>query len=294
MADFVNLTNLIDKALLQTFKTQMDTKVNAALAEKEALGTAATLVGALTSLTTDAKGTVVAAINEVDSNADAAQAAATAAQGTADSALAKIGDLGTSSTVVDYVSAKVTEINTAAGSVTERVDALEAKDTELAASIKDNTDAIATLNGTGEGSVDKKITDAFNDFATKVSDDGVVNSYKELIDYVAEHGSEAATMAANIKANTDAISALDTRVGAIPSDATATTVVGYVDEKTKAVQDSLTSNVNTLNAAIEAVEKKADANATDISDLKTRVAALETWASAASLATEADILAMFA
>lgn len=294
MANFVNLTNLIDKALLQTFKTQMDAKVNAALAEKEALGTAATLVGALTSLTTDAKSTVVAAINEVDSNADAAQASATAAQGTADSALAKIGDLGTSSTVVDYVSAKVTEINTAAGSVTERVDALEAKDTELAASIKDNTDAIATLNGTGEGSVDKKITDAFNDFATKVSDDGVVNSYKELIDYVAEHGSEAATMAANIKSNADAISALDTRVGAIPSDATATTVVGYVDEKTKAVQDSLTSNVNTLNAAIEAVEKKADANATDISDLKTRVAALETWASAASLATEADILAMFA
>ena len=26
------------------------------------------------------------------------------------------------------------------------------------------------------------IDDAFNDFSTKVSDDGVVNSYKELID----------------------------------------------------------------------------------------------------------------
>lgn len=57
---------------------------------------------------------------------------------------------------------------------------------------------IDTLNGTGSGSVSKAITDAFNDFATKVSDDGVVNSYKELIDWAAEHGSEAAQMTAAI------------------------------------------------------------------------------------------------
>lgn len=57
---------------------------------------------------------------------------------------------------------------------------------------------IDTLNGTGAGSVSKAITDAFNDFATKVSDDGVVNSYKELIDWAAEHGGEAAQMTAAI------------------------------------------------------------------------------------------------
>ncbi len=57
---------------------------------------------------------------------------------------------------------------------------------------------IDTLNGTGVGSVSKAITDAFNDFATKVSDDGVVNSYKELIDWAAEHGGEAAELTASI------------------------------------------------------------------------------------------------
>lgn len=57
---------------------------------------------------------------------------------------------------------------------------------------------IDTLNGTGSRSVSKAITDAFNDFATKVSDDGVVNSYKELIDWAAEHGGEAAQMTAAI------------------------------------------------------------------------------------------------
>lgn len=52
----------------------------------------------------------------------------------------------------------------------------------------------------GDGSVDDKITAAINKFATDVSDDGVVNSYKELIDYVAKHGDKAANMAADITA----------------------------------------------------------------------------------------------
>lgn len=57
---------------------------------------------------------------------------------------------------------------------------------------------VDVLNGSGVGSVSKAITDAFNDFATKVSDDGVINSYKELIDWAAEHGGEAAEMTAAI------------------------------------------------------------------------------------------------
>ncbi len=39
---------------------------------------------------------------------------------------------------------------------------------------------------------------AINDFATKVSDDSVVNTYKELVDYAASHKGEAATMAGDI------------------------------------------------------------------------------------------------
>lgn len=39
---------------------------------------------------------------------------------------------------------------------------------------------------------------AINDFATKVSNDDVVNTFKELVDYAAEHSEEAATMAGDI------------------------------------------------------------------------------------------------
>jgi hypothetical protein len=56
------------------------------------------------------------------------------------------------------------------------------------------------MDGTGDGSVDAKIAAKINEFATNITDDEVVNSYKELIDYVAEHGDVAADMAADIGA----------------------------------------------------------------------------------------------
>lgn len=67
----------------------------------------------------------------------------------------------------------------------ERVEALEGK-----------------VNGTGDGSIEQKIYDEvnaqINQFAEEVSADDTVNTFKELVDYVAEHGPEAANMAAAI------------------------------------------------------------------------------------------------
>lgn len=88
MAVTPNIGNLIDKELLKVFKEQQDQKFNAKLDEKEALGTAAGLVGTLDTLTTEKKTTVVEALNEVDTNADAAKTAADKAQTTADAAKA--------------------------------------------------------------------------------------------------------------------------------------------------------------------------------------------------------------
>ena len=88
MAVTPNIGNLIDKELLKVFKEQQELKFNAKLDEKEALGTAAGLVGTLDTLTTEKKTTVVEALNEVDTNADAAKTAADKAQTTADAAKA--------------------------------------------------------------------------------------------------------------------------------------------------------------------------------------------------------------
>lgn len=71
-----------------------------------------------------------------------------------------------------------------------------------------NAAAIEVLNGEGDGSVKQSIDNAFNDFATKVSDDKVVNTYKELIDYAAEHGPEFTTLVGEVDT-------INTRVGEV-------------------------------------------------------------------------------
>ena len=57
--------------------------------------------------------------------------------------------------------------------------------------------AITPLNGEAAGSVKKQIDDAFNDFAAKMSDGNVINTYKELIDYCSTHSAKTGDIAAN-------------------------------------------------------------------------------------------------
>lgn len=88
----------------------------------------------------------------------------------------------------------------------------EYDDTALSDRVTANEEAISTLNGTGEGSVSKTVDDALNKFATDISDDGVVNTYKELVDYAASHSSDVAEIVADIADNATAISKLDTKI----------------------------------------------------------------------------------
>lgn len=61
---------------------------------------------------------------------------------------------------------------------------------ELLDQVKANSDKLELLTKDGEGSVQNQINDAINDFAQKISDDGTVNTFKELVDYAAENGEE--------------------------------------------------------------------------------------------------------
>lgn len=60
--------------------------------------------------------------------------------------------------------------------------------------------------------------------------EAAVDTLKEIQDYITSDGEAAATMTSNIQKNANAITALDTKVGAIPEGATATTIAGYIDE----------------------------------------------------------------
>lgn len=191
----------------------------------------------------DAAGAASTALDSAKTYADgkdtaiaAAKSAADKAQEDVDALAGKVGTVPANKTIVQMIS----DAQTAA----------TYDDTDVKADIKANADAIGVLNGTGAGSVDKKVADAINKFATDVSDDGVVNSYKELIDWVATHGSEAAEMA-------DAITALQGIVDGIGGEGEKATVVAYVAD------------------AIAALKIGDYAKAADLTALATRVTTVE-------------------
>lgn len=128
---------------------------------------------------------------------------------------------------------------------------------------------ITTLKGTGEGSIKKQIDDAFNDFATKVSDDNVVNTFKELVDYCATHSADAAEMAGDISANADAIAKLETFVGTLPEGTSAKTVIEYINAKVAAVDFSdeiATAKQEAIDAAAADATAKANQALSDAKD----------------------------
>lgn len=146
----------------------------------------------------------------------------------------------------------------------------EVSESDLASTLKAILDAKAkqadldTLTGTGEGSISKMIDAAINKFATDVTDDDVVNSYKELIDWVATHGPEATQMASGISENKTAIANLKTLVGTLPEGATSTTVVAYIAEAINALSigdyAKTTEVTAAINTALAAYAKTSDVN----------------------------------
>ena len=146
----------------------------------------------------------------------------------------------------------------------------EVSESDLASTLKAILDAKAkqadldTLTGTGEGSISKMIDAAINKFATDVTDDNVVNSYKELIDWVATHGPEATQMASGISENKTAIANLKTLVGTLPEGATSTTVVAYITEAINALSigdyAKTTEVTAAINTALAAYAKTSDVN----------------------------------
>lgn len=178
--------------------------------------------------------------------ADTAEANAKAYADGKDSAIAEAKKAGTDAqAAVNVLSGKVgdvTEGKTVVEMISDAQTAATYDDTAVKASIKSNADAIATLNGasTVTGSVDKKIADAINDFATKVSDNDTVDTFKELIDYAATHKGEYSTLSGEVQANKTAIATLngkDTEAGSVAKavkdavDAAQATLQGNIDKK---------------------------------------------------------------
>lgn len=183
--------------------------------------------------------------------AAAAKTAADNAQKDVDALKVKVGTVPEDKTIVEMIS----DAQTAA----------TYDDTGIKKDIADNKTAIDTLNGSSdvEGSVDNKVAEAINDFATKVSDDKTINTFKELIDYAAAHTAEYSELSGEVQKNTTAIATLngkDTEVGsvakAIKDAITAENLAQYAKGEDLT---ALTTRVTTAEGKITTAEADIDA-----------------------------------
>ena len=235
VASDAKLTELSNKVTantnsIETINTSLAEggSVSNAIADAKKAGTdAATAVSTLENGKVKANTEAIAAINNADTGilkqaqnyADGKDTAIAAAKKAGDDAAAAVTALETGK-VQDNADA-ITAINTKIGTIPEGKTVAQAiedaktdatyDDTAVKGLIKNNKDAIDVLNGgdTINGSVAKSVKDAINDFATKMSEDGTVNTFKELVDYVAAHGSEYTDAIADIAANKSAIDTLN-------------------------------------------------------------------------------------
>lgn len=218
------------------------------------------------------------------SDFDVAGAAATAKS----EVLGYVGTIPTTSkaaTVVAYIK--------------EVVDAGAYDDSSLRTLVNANTSAIGILNGTGNGSVLKTVTDEIAKMFTEAPES--LDTMKEIIQWIQDHAVDAAALNNQVNVNKADIGNLKTLLGTLPADAASTTIVEYIAEYvSSALADSDLSQyakAADLVAAVGRIKALEDAkvvsdaqiatNKTDISGLKTRM----TTAESALDAVEADVAA---
>ena len=234
VASDAKLTELSNKVTantnsIETINTSLAEggSVSNAIADAKKAGTdAAKAVSDLENGKVKANTEAIAAINNADTGilkqaknyADGKDAAIAAAKKAGDDAAAAVTALKNNQvknntdaiTAINNKIGTIPDGKTVAQAIEDAKTAATYDDKEVRGLIKNNKDAIDVLNGgdTVNGSVAKSVKDAINDFATKMSEDGTVNTFKELVDYVAAHGSEYTDAIADIAANKSAIDTL--------------------------------------------------------------------------------------
>lgn len=208
----------------------------------------------------EGEGSIKKALAEAKAYADGKDAAIAAAKKAGDDAKrdvdaleAKVGTVAEGKTVVQMIS----EAQTAATYDDTQVKADIAANKSAIDAVKadylkasDKTELTNTINA-NKNILDevKEDVDAF--FANADLTAQAKDTLKEIQEYINSDATAAAEMTASIQNNSSEISALKTKVGVIPEGATATDVVGYVDEK---VAEEKTRTDNAIKTAVEALD----------------------------------------
>ena len=139
--------------------------------------------------------------------------------------------------------------------------------------VKTNTEAIATLNGTGEGSVDKKVADAIAEVVANAPEN--LDTLKEIADYIASDPQGVAELSNKVTALEGKAHTHDNKE--VIDGITATKVAAWdgAEAAAKAYADGLAANYDAAGTAATA-ETNAKAHADGLNTaMNTRVEELE-------------------
>lgn len=114
---------------------------------------------------------------------------------------------------------------------------------ELAGLVSGNTDAIAVLNGTGEGSVNKKVADAIAGVVASAPED--FNTLKEIADWIAADKEGSAALQATVSSHTESIA------GLLEADAALTKSISDLDAELQGQIDAINDEETGILAVLE-------------------------------------------
>lgn len=145
--------------------------------------------------------------------------------------------------------------------INSNIESSEYDDTAIKALIKTNTDAIAILNGTGDGSVTKTVADSIA--LVVAGADESFDTLKEISDWIRTHSDSASAMNSQILSNKQDIADLKALVGQLPTtmpdgttSVTATTVIEYIQDCIDAITGGTTTQISSLTERLTNLETR--------------------------------------
>ncbi len=112
----------------------------------------------------------------------------------------------------------------------------------------------------GEGSIKKMIADAINTFATEITEDGTINTYKEVIDWIATHGAEFAELVGEVENKVDKIAGKGLSTNDVTDELKANYDAAYAHSQ---VVEGNPHNVTATDLGLGKVQNKTSAEILD-------------------------------
>lgn len=137
--------------------------------------------------------------------------------------------------------------------ISSDIEASEYDDTSIKERISANETAVTVLNGEGEGSVKKQVSDAVALIVANAPE--AYDTLKEISDWISSHAGDASSMNSQITANQTDITNLKALIGTLPEGTESSTIVTYIAEVVNLSKTDLNSAIATAKS--EAVSAAA-------------------------------------